>query len=68
MFDALLSRARLHSTIGDAAAAYAAYDVLLSRDKTTTSKRLDIHMDKFRLAFFTGVGTLLRITCTSICI
>jgi hypothetical protein len=55
-----MSRARLHSALGDASAAYEAYDVLLNRPKTTSSKRLDINMDKCRIAFFTGVLSQLK--------
>ncbi len=56
VIDALFAKARHFSSIGDVENAYIAYDVLLKREKVVTGKKIDANMEKFRVAFFAGVG------------
>ena len=50
--DALFARARKHAAIGDCDAAFSAYDEILSKDKTSTSKKIDATLEQARVAFF----------------
>jgi 26S proteasome regulatory subunit N7 len=52
VMDALFAKARLHATIGDCSAAFTAYDDILKKDKTSTSKKIDATLEKSRVAFF----------------
>ena len=52
--DALFAKARHYSEIGDVESAYAAYDVILVKDKVGAGRKIDATMEKSRLAFFSG--------------
>lgn len=52
VMDALFAKARLYAAIGDCAAAFNAYDEILAKEKTSTSKKIDATLEKARVAFF----------------
>jgi len=52
VLDSLFEKARFYSKVGDISSAYTAYDTILSRDKTTTGKKIDASMEKARVALF----------------
>jgi 26S proteasome regulatory subunit N7 len=54
VMDCLFDKARHFSRIGDVDNAYIAYDVILTKEKTSTGKKIDATMEKSRLAFFSG--------------
>ena len=56
--DSLFEKARHFSCIGDVENAYIAYDVILTKEKTSTGKKIDATMEKSRLAFFSRVSEI----------
>jgi hypothetical protein len=51
----LFAKARLFSRIGDKDAAYKAYDAILTKEKTSSGKKIDATLEKARVAFFAMV-------------
>jgi 26S proteasome regulatory subunit N7 len=52
VMDALFAKSRLHATTGNCSAAFTAYDDILNKEKTSTSKKIDATMEQARVAFF----------------
>lgn len=55
VLDAMFSKARYLSKIGDWDAAYAAYGQILAKPKTSTAKKIDANMEMARMALMTQV-------------
>jgi hypothetical protein len=68
VMDALFAKARHYSAIGDVENAYKAYDFILTREKTSTTRKIDATMEKSRVAFFAGVSDphTIKIFCGSL--
>jgi len=54
----MFSKARYYARIGDKDSAFASFDAILTKKKTTTSKKIDAAMDKARVAIFHSVRRL----------
>lgn len=52
VLDCLFEKARFFSKVGDSINAITSYDLILSREKTTTGKKIDASMEKARVALF----------------
>ena len=67
VLDCLFEKARFYSKIGDVENAFVAYDTILSRDKTTTGKKIDASMEKARVALFQMVNIFQMKPCNADC-
>jgi 26S proteasome regulatory subunit N7 len=52
VMDAMFARARNHASTGNCAEAFIAYDAILNKEKTSTSKKIDATLEQARVAFF----------------
>jgi len=55
VMDAMFARARNHATTGNCSEAFIAYDAILNKEKTSTSKKIDATLEQARVAFFSMV-------------
>lgn len=54
----MFAKARYLSKIGNSDEAYAAYDLILKKEKTSTGKKIDANMEKAKIALITQVSCL----------